>query len=175
MLSSLGVSFSAATTMIRVENCEAPLRQWSLLRHVRCLEWLYIEGCSDLTCSSTDDLLRCLRSLKTLCVIDCNSIVALPESLGDLTALKKLEVMDCKAIKNLPESIQQLTCLQRLEINRCPDLVQWCKSEENNMKLAHIKQIVRALPVYMSSIIMLFICIEIVIVLKIFFLLFPQY
>ena len=167
MLSSLGVSFSAATTMIRVENCEAPLRQWSLLRHVRCLEWLYIEGCSDLTCSSNDDLLRCLRSLETLRVINCNSIVALPELLGDLTALEQLEVRNCKAIKNLPESIQQLTCLQRLEINRCPDLVQWCKSEENNMKLAHIKQIVRALPVYMS-IIMLFICIEIVIVLKIF-------
>ena len=78
--------------MIRVENCEAPLRQWSLLRHVRCLEWLYIEGCSDLTCSSNDDLLRCLRSLETLRVINCNSIVALPELLGDLTALEQLEV-----------------------------------------------------------------------------------
>ena len=106
-------------------------------------------------------------------VVDCkNGTVALQERLGELTSLKLLVLRDCIGITSLPESIQRL---HRLEINGCPGLVQWCKSEENNMKLAHIKEIVRALPVYMSSIIMLFICIEIVIVLKIFFLLFPQY
>ncbi|KAG2557963.1 hypothetical protein PVAP13_8NG104301 [Panicum virgatum] len=58
MLSSLGASFSVATTrFISVTTCEAPLHQWSLLRHVPCLKVLNITGCSDLTCSSTDDLL----------------------------------------------------------------------------------------------------------------------
>jgi len=67
--------------------------------------------------------------------------VALPERLGDLTSLTVLVLHDCNGIKSLPESIQQLTCLFKLEIIDCPELVQWCKSEENKMKLAHIKKI----------------------------------
>jgi len=46
----------------------------------------------------------------------------------------------------LPESIQQLTKLEILEISECPALEQWCESEENKMKLAHIKEMVRDLP-----------------------------
>jgi len=68
--------------------------------------------------------------------------VALPERLGDLTSLTVLVLHDCNGIKSLPESIQQLTCLFKLEIIDCPELVQWCKSEENKMKLAHIKDII---------------------------------
>jgi hypothetical protein len=44
--------------------------------------------------------------------------------------------------------MQQLTRLQRLKIFDCPQLVRWCISEENKMKLAHIKTRVRALRTY---------------------------
>ncbi|CAN6381112.1 unnamed protein product [Urochloa humidicola] len=129
-----------ATKMLFVKRCEAPLHQWNLLRYLPCLTRLDITDCSDLTCSSTD-LLQCISSLEYLNVEDCkNGTVALPESLGDLTSLAELKVIDCNGIKSLPEGIQQLTCLQRLEINDCPELVQWCKSEENKMKIAHIKE-----------------------------------
>jgi Leucine-rich repeat (LRR) protein len=116
---------SAAITCLCIECCEAPLHQWSLLRHLPYLKSLTIENCSDLTCSSTD-LLRCLPKLKALYVRDCESIAALPERLGDLTALEKFEISNCPRVKvkALPESIQQLTCLQHLKIDGCPQLVQ---------------------------------------------------
>jgi len=56
----------------------------------------------------------------------------------------ELKVLNCNGINALPESIRQLTCLRLLEINDCPELVQWCKSEENKIKLAHIREIVCA-------------------------------
>ncbi|KAG2557228.1 hypothetical protein PVAP13_8NG243600 [Panicum virgatum] len=132
---------SAATKKLYVECCEAPLHHWNLLRHLPGLMHLDITGCSDLTCSSTD-LLQYISSLETLTVKDCkNGTVGLPETLGELTSLKELKVLNCNGIKTLPESIQQLRFLRLLTINGCPELVQWCKSEENKMKLAHIKQI----------------------------------
>ena len=144
----VSASSSRATTWFHVKCCEVPLHQWSLLRHLRCLKYLDITDCSDLTCGSTD-LVQCISSLEDLTVKDCkNSTVELPERLGDLTSLWELVVLNCNGIKTLPESTQQLTCLQRLMINGCPEIVQWCRSEENNMKLAHIEVIVRALPIY---------------------------
>ncbi|XP_039776663.1 putative disease resistance protein RGA4 isoform X3 [Panicum virgatum] len=131
-------SSSTATTSLHVKCCEVPLHQWSLLRHLPCLEYLKITDCSDLTCISTD-LLQCISSLKILTVKYCkNGTVSLPERLGDLTSLTQLVLRDCSGIKSLPESIQQLTRLQRLKINGCPGLVQWCESEENKIKLVHI-------------------------------------
>jgi len=138
----VGASSSAAIAQLDVKCCEVPLHQWNLLRHVPCLKQLTIIDCSDLTCGSTD-LLQCISSLEYLTLKDCkNGIVALPERLGDLTSLKEFKVQNCTGIKSLPESIRQLTCLQRLQINHCPGLVQWCKSEENKMKLALIKEII---------------------------------
>ncbi|CAL5067350.1 unnamed protein product [Urochloa decumbens] len=142
MLSSLEkqghAGASTARCSLQVECCVVPLYRWSLLCHLPCLEHLTIKNCSDLTCSSPD-FLRDLTSLQTLTVEFCKSIASLPESLGDLTSLTKLEVRDCMGIRTLPDSIQQLTGLQCLEISGCTELVRWCESEENKMKLAHIK------------------------------------
>jgi len=125
-----------------VKCCEVPLHQWNLLRHLPCLKYLFISGCSDLTCSSTD-LLQCISSLEILIVRECkNGTLALLERLGDLTSLTGLGLHDCNGIKSLPESIQQLTRLFKLEINDCPELVQWCKSEKSKKQLAHIKAII---------------------------------
>jgi len=117
-----GVSYFGATTILEVNHCEAPLHQWSLLRNIPYLKVLRIGNCSDLTCSSAD-ILQGLSSLMTLYVVFCESIVALPEWLGDLTSLVKLEVCYCEGIKTLPESIQELKCLQCLNISGCSNLV----------------------------------------------------
>ena len=130
-------------------RCLCCLHQWSLLRHLPCLENLKITDCSDLTyaCGSTD-LVECISSLEDLTVKDCKSdIVALQEKLGDFTSPTGLILSDCNGIKSLLESVQQLRCLRRLVITNCPEgpeLVQWCKSEENKIKLAHIREIVCA-------------------------------
>jgi len=143
----VSASSSMATTLLHVKCCEVPLHQWSLLRHLPCLENLKITDCSDLTyaCGSTD-LVECISSLEDLTVKDCKSdIVALQERLGDLTSPTGLILSDCNGIKSLLESVQQLRCLRRLVITNCPqgpELVQWCKSEENKIKLAHIREII---------------------------------
>ncbi|CAN6270448.1 unnamed protein product [Urochloa humidicola] len=67
--------------------------------------------------------------------------MSLPEGLGGLPSLTNLSISDCKSIDTLPKSIQQLTCLASLVISECPKLAQWCKSKENKIKLAHIKEI----------------------------------
>jgi Leucine-rich repeat (LRR) protein len=121
------------------------------MQQITRLQCLNINRCPQLV------QLRCPPSLETLSVKNCKSIVQLPQRLGDLTSLKNLEISNCEGVKALPESIQQLTCLQYLKINGCPQLVWWCKSHENKMKLAHIKKIVRAPNL---SIIMFFICID---------------
>ncbi|CAL4993824.1 unnamed protein product [Urochloa decumbens] len=95
-----------------------------------------------------------LRNLKKLLIANMESLQTLNceklqthsggatrEGLGDLTSLEDLWIFNCKSIKTLPESIQQLRLLEHLEIEDCPELVQWCKSEENKMKLVHINQV----------------------------------
>ncbi|CAN6244325.1 unnamed protein product [Urochloa humidicola] len=135
-------TFSAATTRLSVARCEAPLHQWNLLRHLPCLEDLEISDCYDLTCGATD-LLQSMSSIKTLTVRSCKyGTASLLERLEDLTSLTKLKIFGCKGIKAIPDSIQQLRCLKYLEIDGCPELVRWCLSEENEMKLAHIKEII---------------------------------
>ncbi|CAO2147796.1 unnamed protein product, partial [Urochloa humidicola] len=53
-------------------------------------------------------------------------------------SLTRLEIINCTAIQTLPGSIQRLTNLQELKVSGCPDLAQWCESD-NSMTLAHIK------------------------------------
>ncbi|CAL4984856.1 unnamed protein product [Urochloa decumbens] len=144
VLFTSSVSCSAATPQLFVTCCGEALQWWSLLRHLPCLTHLEITDCEDLTCWSTD-LLRCISSLKTLIVQQGPdpkyTTHGLPECLGDLTSLTEIKILNCKGINAMPDSIQQLSCLQDLEIKGCPELVRWCKSRVNKMKLTHIRKI----------------------------------
>jgi Leucine-rich repeat (LRR) protein len=135
------------TSVLEVHCCQLPLHQWALLLHLPALETLRIENCSDLTCSSLDDILGGLSTLKKLNVMDCESftelqdflsssdilggrtslwklevvrcesITALPDCLGNLTSLGVISIFNCPNIKRLPESIRQLTNLRYLDIS----------------------------------------------------------
>jgi hypothetical protein len=72
-----------------------------------------------------------LSSLKSLILWYCDNISALPEWLSDISSLV---IAGCTSIKSL-----QLTNLQMLHIRDNKELQQWCESEENKAKLAHIK------------------------------------
>jgi hypothetical protein len=87
-----------------------------------------------------------LSSLKSLVLYLCDSISALPEWLSDISSLEKLVIAECRSIKSLPLCIQQLTNLQNLRISDNKELQQWCESEENMAKLAHIKYKVSSPP-----------------------------
>jgi hypothetical protein len=80
-----------------------------------------------------------LYSLKLLILHLCDSISALQEWLSDISSLETLVIWECRSIKSLPLCIQQLTNLQKLHIRDNKELQQWCESEENKAKLAHIK------------------------------------
>jgi hypothetical protein len=80
-----------------------------------------------------------LSSLKSLHLYSCDNISALPEWLRDISSLEKLVIWECRSIKSLPLCMQQLTNLQKLHIRDNKELQQWCESEENKAKLAHIK------------------------------------
>jgi len=143
------------------------MHQWRLLCHLPALPNLYISDCSDLTSSresiwalsSLQSLsvhrgyqaqlpkwLGHLTALQKLSISWCKNLNNLQEIMACRTSLKELCISNCKVIESLPESIQQLTKLEILEISECPALEQWCESEENKMKLAHIKEMVRDLP-----------------------------
>ncbi|KAG2640814.1 hypothetical protein PVAP13_2KG120600 [Panicum virgatum] len=145
VLSSWGEEEHCQVTELFVRNSKVPLHQWRVLYHLPALSILRILECRDLTCSSLD-ILRGHPTLKILTVEDSESIAGLLDGLETLTSLEKLEIISCTGAKALPEGITQLTNLLCLKIKKCPELVQWCKSEENSMKLAHIKKIVCSMP-----------------------------
>uniref|UniRef100_A0A453JGC6 NB-ARC domain-containing protein n=2 Tax=Aegilops tauschii TaxID=37682 RepID=A0A453JGC6_AEGTS len=65
---------------------------------------------------------------------------------GELTSLKRFQIKYCKGIRSLPDSIRKLTNLEYLAIDGCSTLRKWCESQENKMKLAHIRWKVWACP-----------------------------
>ncbi|KAI5009301.1 hypothetical protein ZWY2020_011438 [Hordeum vulgare] len=140
-LSLRGSSLSALPESIgemEVADSELPMQQWRLLRHISGLKLLRITGCcADLTVSP--DMIPHLSSVTQLVISACN-ISSLPHLVMDLTGLKVLEIHGCEGIGSLPEGVQHLTKLWMLWIRGCPDLKKWCESEENKMKLAHIKK-----------------------------------
>lgn len=100
------------------------------------LNTLIIEQCAKFKLNGNT---RQLTRLHTLTLSNCRSLTSLPQWYGEQTPLKKIEIKDCDGIRSLPDSIQQLTKLRCLRIIGCPTLVKWCKSEENKMKIAHIR------------------------------------
>jgi len=112
-------------------------QSWSLFHHFPALQELKFSDCPNLR--SLPEGVKQLSFLQSLELDRCHSISALPEWLSDISSLEKLIIRRCAGIKFLPASIQLLTNLQQLDIYANEELQQWCESEENKAKLAHIK------------------------------------
>jgi len=113
-------------------------------KHLTSLQSLEVRYCQRMT--ALPQWVGDLVCLEQLSISWCDNLNNLQEIMACRTSLKELCISNCKVIESLPESIQQLTKLEILEISECPALEQWCESEENKMKLAHIKEMVRDLP-----------------------------
>ncbi|KAI3997201.1 hypothetical protein MKX01_009045 [Papaver californicum] len=90
---------------------------------------------------SLPDHIQHITSLKTLEICCFDSLVALPEWLGDYASLRELVISKCKNLKYLPskEQMQRLTCLQQLSIFKCRILEDRCKrGGEEFYKISHI-------------------------------------
>jgi hypothetical protein len=123
------------TTRLSIWQCQ--IDGCDIFHHFPALEELQFSLCPNVM--SLPESVKQLSSLKSLHLYSCDSISALPEWLSDISSLEKLVISECRSIKSLPLCIQQLTNLQNLEIWRNKELQQWCESEENKAKLAHIK------------------------------------
>ncbi|PVH35194.1 hypothetical protein PAHAL_7G123400 [Panicum hallii] len=124
--------------ILTVDGCKGVASLAESLGDLTSLTELGVLNCRDIR--TLPDTMSKLTCLQTLIVQGCESITSLPEWLEDLTSLMELEIGNCRGIKTLPGTIQKLTHLQRLEVFGCPELIRWCESGENEMKLAHIQE-----------------------------------
>uniref|UniRef100_A0A0E0MDT0 Uncharacterized protein n=1 Tax=Oryza punctata TaxID=4537 RepID=A0A0E0MDT0_ORYPU len=118
-------SNSASVEKIVVKSCKLPLHQWRMLRQLQS-SILVIYSCSDLGNSSLKQLkasrgfMRQLTSLTSLTLRECESIVFLPEWLGDLPSLRRLWIDGCPSLKNLQGIMDaHLTSFELLRVESC--------------------------------------------------------
>ncbi|KAI3837554.1 hypothetical protein MKW98_011473 [Papaver atlanticum] len=88
---------------------------------------LTLRGGGKLKC--LPDQIQYITSLRCLRINVFNSLVALPEWLGNLTSLRELVICDCENVKYLPsqEQMLRLTSLRKLSIHFCQVLIDRCK------------------------------------------------
>ena len=63
-----------------------------------------------------------MSNLQILDLHNCESLIAVPESVGQLTALQKLRLDYCPRLRTLPESLGRLMGLQHLLLRGCSGL-----------------------------------------------------
>ncbi|GJN10487.1 hypothetical protein PR202_ga28585 [Eleusine coracana subsp. coracana] len=131
------ITYSTPSTMLWVQISDSSSLQ--VFHHFPALQDLKISVCPCLT--SLPCSMQNLVSLQSLELYVCNNISALPEWLGNLSSLKFLNINQCNSLKFLPLCIEKLTSLQKLRVVGNQELKQWCESEENKKKLAHISHI----------------------------------
>ncbi|MBA0753447.1 hypothetical protein Gogos_020873, partial [Gossypium gossypioides] len=131
------------------------------------LQYLKLNWCIGLEC--LPEGMQYLKSLRTLVLFRCGSLVSLPRSLKfltklehleiqlrikrclelsvlpvwllNLTSLRELEISSCHYLSALPEGIDRLTNLRKLTIRGCPELSKRYKKNrgEDWHKIAHIR------------------------------------
>ncbi|KAK9141390.1 hypothetical protein Scep_011071 [Stephania cephalantha] len=92
------------------------------------------------------DQIQHLKALKNFTIDGFDSLIALPEWLGNISSLADLFISNCKNLMHLPpkEAMRRLPSLKWLEIKNCPLLKERCNKEENSeewSKIAHIPAI----------------------------------
>lgn len=71
------------------------------------------------TCQNRMEKLKLLQNLE---LSWCTSLMALPDSIGNLSVLVKLNLFGCINLQNLPNEIGNLKLLQMLDLSYCKSL-----------------------------------------------------
>ena len=96
-----------------------------------CLESLEIRYCSELTLFPKEVHSHALPSLRSLRIVECLYLMALPSWISHLTSLQEFKIMHCPKLQSLPQGMSQLTNLRLQEIIGCPDLRERCQRDTN--------------------------------------------
>ncbi|WJX87427.1 hypothetical protein P8452_69623 [Trifolium repens] len=82
-------------------------------------------------------------SLQYLFIIDCISLMTLPDCMRNLSSLMRVHIRYCPILLNLPCGFSHLTALQALQIDGCPLLSTRCRriAGEDWEKIAHVREI----------------------------------
>ena len=80
-------------------------------------EWSYKVGGREKSCVTIAD-----GRVTTLYLMECTSLVELPESIGELKALTTLILTGCSNLAALPDAIGELKALTTLDMRRCSSL-----------------------------------------------------
>lgn len=127
----------AALQKLTLDSSEVDTFQ-EVAKHLTSLQSLKLWCCKRMT--TLPQWVGELVCLEQLSLLWCDDLYNLQEIMGCGTSLKRLYIEHCKGMESLPDSIQLLTKLEMLHIAACPGLERWYESEENKMKLAHIKE-----------------------------------
>ncbi|CAL4993316.1 unnamed protein product [Urochloa decumbens] len=106
-------------TVLQVLLCKVPPNDWKLLHHLPGIRSLAIVSCHRM--EALPDSIQNLSSLESLTVSKCHGLKHLPEWLGNLTSLDRLMVVSCP-LEFLPGSLRRLSILRSLTLSLCDRL-----------------------------------------------------
>nr|XP_028958213.1 TMV resistance protein N-like [Malus domestica]XP_028958214.1 TMV resistance protein N-like [Malus domestica]XP_028958215.1 TMV resistance protein N-like [Malus domestica]XP_028958216.1 TMV resistance protein N-like [Malus domestica]XP_028958217.1 TMV resistance protein N-like [Malus domestica]XP_028958218.1 TMV resistance protein N-like [Malus domestica] len=107
-------------SLVALEMCCSSLRQvWKGTELLPSLKILNLSHSRDLT--KTPDF-SFVPKLERLILKNCESLIHVDESIGNLEGLVHLNMEDCKSITKLPRNISMLTSLETLIISGCSNL-----------------------------------------------------
>ncbi|XP_058079928.1 putative disease resistance protein RGA3 [Magnolia sinica] len=127
-LTSLRIQGLSSLQNLAIQHCKSLTSLIGGVQHLTALESLNIDECPELASSRLEKLtslsewLRHAITLRQLNISNCESLMALPEGIGNLSSLQWLEIEYCEKLECLPSGLQLLTNLQNLIIRGLPSL-----------------------------------------------------
>jgi hypothetical protein len=119
LCAAAGAGSTVRLTALRLRRVRGP-EALEPLRALTALRALDLSGCESLTALPAS--LGALTALQRLGLGWCRSLAALPPSLGALTALQWLDLHACGSLTALPQSLGSLTALHELDLFGCGSL-----------------------------------------------------